>query len=141
MTIAHAIQAFFQDLKLQTALVVVFIDFVLGIIAALKLGKFRLSYVGDLARNDVLFKLLPWMVVYIGAKFAGHQQLVIPGIDLNVAADGLYVVIMAAWAGSLLASLAELGLPVTNAKAALNARVGKFPQWAAGSENAAPPKD
>jgi hypothetical protein len=138
--LVHALQAFFVDMKFQVALVVIFVDFVLGVIAALKLGTFRLSYLGDFGRNDVLFKLVPWLVVYVAAEFAGHQQLVIPGVDLGVAAGAVYVAMLASWTGSILTSLAELGFDTANAPAALAARYGKFPSWAAGPENAAPPK-
>jgi hypothetical protein len=142
LTLVHALQAFFVDMKFQIALVVIFVDFVLGVIAALKLATFRLSYIMDFGRNDVLFKLVPWLVIYVASKFAGHQQLVIPGIDLGVAAGAVYVAMLAAWTGSILTSLSELGFStVDRSRAALATRYGKFPLWAAGPENAAPPKD
>lgn len=142
MTFSHALHAFFVDMKLQIALVVIFVDFVFGILAALKLGNFRLSYFADFGRNDVLFKLVPWLVIYVASKFAGHQQLVIPGVDLGVAAMAIYVASVAAWTGSISNSLAELGFSTPQrAQKALAARYGKLPAWLAAPENNAPPKD
>lgn len=116
MTFTQALHALFVDMKLQIALVVVFVDFVLGCIVALKLGTFRLSYVADFCRNDLLYKLVPWGVIYIASKFAGHQQLVIPGVDLGVAAGAVYATLIAAWTGSILSSLAQLGFATPAAR-------------------------
>lgn len=135
VTLPGALHAFFADMKLQTALVVVFADFVLGVLAAVKHRTFRLSYVADFARNDLLFKLVPWLGIYIGAIYAGHQQLVIPGLDIGTAATAVYVAIIAAWTGSIVNSLTELGLPVPQGAPPLSAR-----QAVAGDENAGPPK-
>jgi hypothetical protein len=111
MNITIALHALFADLKLQTALVVIAVDFILGVLAAVKLNTFRLSYMADFAKNDVLEKLVPWGVLYIASKFAGHQQLLIPGLNLGTAAMAIYVVIIGAWTGSIASSLAQLGLP------------------------------
>lgn len=143
MTFSSALHAFFTDMKFQIVLVVIFLDFVLGVLAALKQGNFRLSYIADFGRNDIEFKLLPWLIIYVASKFAGHQQLVIPGVDVGVAAGAAYAAFMAGWAGSILTSLAELGVPTgTNTvKTALAAKYGPLPGWLAAPENAAPPKD
>lgn len=132
MTLTSALHAFFSDLKLQAALVVIFADFVLGVLAAWHRGNFRLSYLADFGRNDIAFKLAPWLTIYIGAKLAGHQQLLIPGIDLGTAATAIYVVVVAAWLASIASSLTELGLPGIAQKVGLAV---------AGNENSAPPKD
>lgn len=108
----QAFTAFFSDLKFQAAVVLIIADFAFGVGAALKRHAFKLAYVADFARNDVAFKLAPWAVLYIAAEFAGNQQLVIPGIDLGTAATAFYVAITAAWAGSLISSLKEIGVPI-----------------------------
>lgn len=125
-SLVGALRAFFSDLKLQSAVVLIVLDFGFGVWSALKQGTFKLSYIADFARNDVAFKLAPWGVLYVGALFAGNQQLVIPGIDLGVAATAFYVAIMAAWAGSLATSLKEIGVPVA----------ADLPKAVAGPENA-----
>lgn len=132
MTISNALHALFVDAKLQTAVFVVAVDFVLGVLASLKMGTFRLSYIGDFGRNDILQKLVPWASLYIAAKFAGSQQLVIPGLDLADAAMAAYVIVMAAWTGSILKSINDLRLGAGTIE----------PKTAVvGSENSAPPKD
>lgn len=125
MNLSQAIHAFAVDLKTQAALVLIVCDFAFGVLAALKLGRFRLSYVADFAKNDIAFKLVPWAAIYVAAKFAGGQQLVIPGVDLGVAETAVYAVIVAAWVGSLLGSLDDLGF--------------KLPPIIAGAEKPPPP--
>jgi hypothetical protein len=109
MSIQQVLVAFFSDLKLQAAVALIVVDFIVGVAAALKAGKFNLSYIAAFAKDDVAFKLLPWLAVYVGAKYAGHQQIVIPGFDLNVIAMSVYVAVVTAWTASISASLAELG--------------------------------
>jgi hypothetical protein len=128
MNFGQLLHHFFSDGKVLAALAAVLIDFVLGVAAALKLRTFRLSYISDFGRNDVLFKLVPYFVLYSGALVAGSKDVVIPGLDLGLIAGAAYVAFMAAWVGSILASLAHLGIPAGGT-------------MLSGGENAAPPKD
>lgn len=131
MTYGQLIHDFFADDKVKAALLIITLDFVLGVLAAFKLKTFRLSYVADFGRNDVLFKLLPYFVLYAGALVAGGQDILIEGLDLGVAAGAFYALIIAAWVGSIGSSVLELsGQQVTG---------WKWPLLA--SENDAPPKD
>ena len=131
MTLTSALHALFVDMRFQAAIVLIVLDVAFGVLAALKLHTFRLSYFADFGRNDIAFKLLPWAGLYVAAKFAGDQQLVIPGVDLDSAQNAMYVAIVAAWGASLLSSFKELGIPVAR----------DAPPSLAGEENAAPPKD
>lgn len=128
MNLGALLQEFFHDDKVAVALLVIALDFVFGILAALKADIFRLSYVSDFLRNDVLFKLFPYFVLYAGAQVAGGADVVVPGLDMGLIAGAVYVVVIAAWVGSILNSLRTLGLfrSMTNE--------------IAGEENAAPPK-
>lgn len=130
MNLGNLLQTFFHDDKLKVALLLVALDFVFGVIAAVKLGNFRLSYVADFARNDVLFKLVPWFVLYSAAVVAGNTSL--GPFDVGDAAGSMYALMVAAWAASIAGSIAELRLP----GAPQTARVALL-----GSENASPPKD
>ena len=130
MNLGSLLHQFFADGKVYAACAAIVLDFLLGVLAAFKLGTFRLSYVSDFLRNDVLFKLVPYFVLYSAAVVAGNTQIIIPGLDVGDAAGAAYVVAMAAWAGSIISSLAQLGLGAGTAPAAI-----------AGAENAAPPKD
>lgn len=115
MNLTTALHALFVDMKFQAAIVLIVLDFTFGSLAALKTHTFRFAYWADFARNDIAFKLAPWAVIYVAAKFAGGQQLVIPGVDLGVAETAFYVAIVAAWSGSLLNSWKTLGVPVAKA--------------------------
>lgn len=105
--LAHA---FFNDQRVQIALLVLILDFALGVIAAVAGGKFRLSYVGDTLRTDVLGKVLPFFVLYAGYLYAGSADIVIPGLDLEVLMNAAWVVVLGALGGSVLNSVRDLGL-------------------------------
>lgn len=104
------IHSFAADTRLHIALLLILLDFVLGVLAAYKLGTFRMSYLADFFRNDIAFKVFPWFILYCMAKVAGQEALVIPGLDLQVIEYAAYGVLVIAWVGSILNSLAEFGL-------------------------------
>lgn len=110
MDFTQALNALFNDNLVIYALILVAVDFILGVAAALAKHTFRLSYIADFARNDVLAKLLPWGALYVGAKLAPDAGTSI--FDLGTAAGALYALVVAAWVGSILSSLADLGLPI-----------------------------
>lgn len=133
MNLGQMLHAFFTDGKVYAAAVAITLDLILGVLAAWKVGNFRLSYVSDFLRNDVAFKLFPYFLLYAGALVAGHSQILIPGLDLGDVSMGAYVIVMGAWVGSIASSLAQLGL---GANVPQNLHVA-----VAGPENASPPKD
>src|SRR5262245_49706979 len=102
--------AFFDDTRTQTVLVLVALDLLLGVLVSIKARDFRLSYVVDFARNDLLGKLVPFAVIYAGYKYAANVDLVMPGVDLEVVMNGLWALVLAALIGSLLGSLKGLGV-------------------------------
>jgi len=102
--------SFFADTRTQIALLLVALDLVLGVIAGLVRGQFRLSFVADFARNDLLGKVVPFFGLYAGYLYAKHTDIVIPGLDLDVLMNGAWVLVSAALIGSLLNSLKDLGL-------------------------------
>lgn len=110
MTIAEIIHRIAADQELQTMLAVVVVDLVLGVLAALKLGTFRLAYLSNFMRNDLLGKVVPWAFLDSAAIVAGGLDIVIPGVDLTVTAQAAGGVIIAALVGSILGSLKDLGL-------------------------------
>jgi len=133
MNMGQLLHAFFSDDKLKVAFIVIFLDFVLGVLAAVKQGNFRLAYVSDFLRNDVAFKLVPWFTLYAGALVAGQQDILIPGLDIGVVAGAAYATVIAAWVASILGSVNELRLAGGATQTVQTALVA--------SENAAPPKD
>jgi len=56
--------AFFEDARVQTLLVLIALDIALGVVASVKAGNFRLSFVADFARNDLLGKVVPFAFIY-----------------------------------------------------------------------------
>jgi len=98
-----------HDTKLVGVLVMLAIDLVLGVMAAVKLGTFRFAYIGDVLRTDVLGKVVPWAVLYLLVKATNNVELGW-GIDLSTAENIAYGLVIVALAGSVLGSLKDLGI-------------------------------
>src|SRR2546423_10260255 len=109
------LQSFAKDDKLKTVLILIAVDFILGVLAAMKMGTFRFSYLGDFLRRDVLFKVVPWFTLYSAGKLTTTKA--IPGINFATLADGAFAIIVAAMVGSILASVNQLRLSKDGAKA------------------------
>jgi hypothetical protein len=99
---------FAHDTKVHIALFLVAADFLLGVTAAFRKGNFRMSYVADFLRNDVIGKLVPYFVFYVLALVAGQVDVVIPGLDFGIIAGAAYVTLVAAMTGSILNSVREI---------------------------------
>ena len=105
------LEQFWNDGKVDWLVLLIVIDFVLGVLAALKLRTFRLSYVADFLRKDVIFKLGGYLALYAGAVYAGQAEVLgIPEFDPGLLAGAAYVVVVGAFVGSILNSLNDLGL-------------------------------
>lgn len=117
MNISLAISELVHNGRLWAAIVVVLVDLIFGVIAALKdaTQKFDLARIADFARTDLLFKFVPWAVLFMAAAFNDAFDAV------EVAVYGL---IMAAWTGSILKSLADIGLGGANVQAAIRKFTG-----------------
>jgi hypothetical protein len=112
MTLNEAVLDFFKDDRLAWVLLLLVLDLLLGVGVALYGKSFRLSYLADFARNDLLGKVFPWFVLYLGYKFAPNTDIVIPGLDLEVAMNAAWAVLLAALVGSILGSLKGFGVPL-----------------------------
>lgn len=103
--------------QLRMIVVVIAADFVFGVAAALyvKPRMFDLAYVAQLLKDDVGLRLLPWVALVVFAKvMPEHVTLVdVSGVSLDFGnlGDGLFALIVAEQAGSILKSLTELGVP------------------------------
>lgn len=105
------IHAFFDDTRTQVILLAAAIDLLLGVLVALwKTKNFRLSYLADIFRNDIIPKVLGFLVIYAGYLYAKNVDVVIPGLDLEILMNGAFGIITLALAGSILASVKQLGL-------------------------------
>lgn len=106
------LHSFFEDTRVQIALLLLILDFLLGVIAVFvdKTQGFRLSFLADTLRADVLAKIVPFFVLYGGYKYAASADLVIPGLDMEVLMNAAWAVVLAAFVGSILNSVKDIGL-------------------------------
>lgn len=100
------IRAFGDDPTVRISAALVVLDLVLGVAAAVKLGSFRLSYIADFLRNDVLGKLVPLYAVWAVTHLVGDIN--IGGLELIE--ESTNAAVSLALAGSILNSLRDLGL-------------------------------
>ncbi len=108
MTFPQVINPFAHDKQLQAVLVLIVLDLVLGIIAAVKLGQFAFSKVAAFLKDDVLGKVLPWFAVFAAAKFAPSVDVL--GVDLNQVQTVFWGAVVIALGASLAASANDLGV-------------------------------
>src|SRR5436190_1225504 len=99
MTIGPYLSAFAHDDKVTVVLILVAVDFILGVIAAVQAGTFRFSYVADFLHRDILGKVFPWFVLYAADK-ASHSATVVGPIDFGTVSAAAFVAVTAALAGS-----------------------------------------
>lgn len=110
MDYGKLLQEFITDDKFVVAAILIALDLVLGTAASFRLGTFRVSYLADFARNDILFKLVPWFTLFAAAEVAGSRDIVIPGLDVGALATAMFALVVAAWVGSIYSSLGDLGI-------------------------------
>jgi hypothetical protein len=111
--ITQILSAFAHDKQVGVVLALIVADFILGVAAAFKLGTFRLTYVANFAKNDLLGKVFPWFVVFALDK-ASHAADIVGPIDWSQANTVAFAAVTLAMAGSILSSLRDfdIALPV-----------------------------
>lgn len=102
------INSFTEDPTVILIGILVGLRFVTGVLAALvdKEQAFRLAFVADILRNDVLGKVIPYFALWAAVQVGGDIDL--GGLD--VIEEGAAVVVIAALTGAILNSLRDLGL-------------------------------
>ena len=108
MTLQQVIQSLVHDTMLQSLLVLVLVDLVLGVTAAVKAGDFRFSKVSQFARGDLLGKVVPFGVLYAAWKLAPAADVL--GVGFEEITRSVGALVIAALVGSLTSSLNDLGL-------------------------------
>lgn len=108
MGIAQAISSFANDKQLQAVLILIVLDVILGIIAAVKKNEFAFTKVAGFLKDDVLGKVVPWFAVFAAAKFAPDVDVL--GIDLNQVQTVFWAAVVVALVASLASSAADLGV-------------------------------
>ena len=101
------VNAFTDDPTVRLIGILVLLDFVLGVLAAFYTKTFRLSFVADVFRNDVLGKVLPYYTLWAALHVSGIDWS-IGGFDVIEEAAGATVIV--ALVGSVLNSLRDFGL-------------------------------
>jgi hypothetical protein len=102
------VKQFANDEMVLLIAALVALDLVLGVSAALKNPDqaFRLSYVTDFLRNDILGKMVPYYAVWVAVNLGGDFELAgIPLIE-----DSVGALVVAALGASVLNSLRDMGL-------------------------------
>ena len=109
MNITTILSSFAHDKQVALVLSLIAADFILGVAAAFKQGTFRLTYVSNFARNDLLGKVVPWFAVFAFDKATSAAGIVGP-VDWSQANTVAFGVVTLAMVGSILSSLADLGI-------------------------------
>lgn len=99
------IEQFANDPGVRMAAVLVALDFVLGVAAAFKAGLFRIGWISDFLRRDVLSKLVPYFAVWAAVRLGGDVELG----GVGAIEETVNAAMMLALAGSILNSLRDLG--------------------------------
>lgn len=101
------IDAFIDDPTVRLIGVAWALDFLLGLYAGIKMKRFRLSYIADTFRNDLIGKVLPYYTLWAALHITGIDWSV-SGFDVVEETTG--AVVVGALAGSVFNSLRDLGL-------------------------------
>ena len=99
------IEAFANDPGIRLAAALVLLDFVLGVSAALKARTFRLAWLPDFLRRDVLGKLVPYFAVWAAVRLGGDVELG----GVGAIEETVNAAVVLALGASILNSLRDLG--------------------------------
>lgn len=104
----EVLKAFTGDPKVIGLAILVALDVVMGVFAAVKLRDFSFGRLADFLQDDVLGKLIPyyalWAAVYVGG------DIILPIVDIGAIAAGAFAIVAASLVASLYTSLQDLGL-------------------------------
>lgn len=107
MTISRALTDFANGTTFQAVLILVALDLILGVAAAVYLRDFRLGRLVDFARDDLLAKVLPWAAIYVAAGLAPETKVL--GLSLGDVEKAMFAIVAAALVQSLYTSVNDLG--------------------------------
>ena len=97
---------FTEDPTVVALAVLVALDVILGVSAAIKVGAFKFVIVSDFLRADVLGKLVPYYAVWAAVHIGGDVEFG----DFGVIEETVGALAIAAVGASVLNSLKEFGL-------------------------------
>lgn len=102
----NLLNQFTEDPTVIAISILVALDVVLGVLAALKAGTFRFVLISDFLRADVLGKLVPYYAVWAALHVTGDVELG----EFGVIEETVGALAIAAVGASVLNSLRDLGL-------------------------------
>lgn len=108
MGLSQVVHSFVDDATFKAVVVLVLLDLVIGIIAAVKAGEFAFSKVSGFLKDDILGKVFPWFVIYAAWKWAPSVDVL--GVGLKEVQEAVFAGVVIALGASLTSSLADLGL-------------------------------
>lgn len=109
MDITTILSQFAHDSQVGVVVSLIIADIVLGVGAAVKTNTFRLAYLSNFARNDLLGKVFPWFVVF-ALDHASKSATIVGPIDWSQANTVAFGAVTLAMTGSILSSLADFGI-------------------------------
>jgi hypothetical protein len=104
MNLGQLLHVFISDTLVRTVGILVALDFVLGVAAAVKDGTFKLGWLHGFLIDDILSKLVPWFALYAATK-VGLSNAMFVGIR-----DATFAFVTAGMTASILKSLGDLGI-------------------------------
>jgi hypothetical protein len=116
VTFNEVLSQFADDPLLKAVLVIIALDLVFGVLAAVvdKEQRFRFNRVAGFMLDDVVGKVFPWFVLYGASKFAPSVDVL--GLSLDDVQRAAWAVASVALVASLVESLGQLRLtPVQQA--------------------------
>ena len=102
----NLLNQFQEDPTVIGAFILVALDILLGVLAALKLGTFKFVLISDYLRADVLGKLLPYYGIWAAVHIGGDVMIGDFGLIEETVGAGVIIALTA----SVLNSIKELGL-------------------------------
>jgi hypothetical protein len=109
MTVPEILASFARDTQVHAAIVLIAADVIFGVLAAFKLKTFRLIRIADTLRDDVFFKVAPWLALFALGKVSDAD---VAGIDFANIADVAWAGVVLALGASILGSVRDLGVNV-----------------------------
>ena len=102
----NLLNQFTEDPTVIALGILVALDVILGVLAALKAGTFKFVLISDFLRADVLGKLIPYYAVWAAVHVGGDVELG----DFGVIEETAGALAIAAIGASVLNSIRDLGL-------------------------------
>lgn len=100
------IREFANDPGIRLAAGLILLSFVLGLSAAIKGGTFRMGWLSDFLRRDVLGKLVPYFAVWGAVRLGGDIEIA----GFGAVEETVGALVIASVGATVLNSLRDLGL-------------------------------